>query len=137
METETPKIEALHQLYCDLVGYRLGLSLERHYWWSHWIGRSFVADDLRLVIQHIQKGIKNGSRHAGALKWSNLIRDVDHFEEELQEARAFQRNVPPKPMIKDKWLPKSPDTARHVSEIMPDISELVKAAHEACERKEA
>lgn len=139
MQTDTPKTLALHQRYCQLVNYPLAYSTERGYWWSHWIYKGFTEADLELVIRHIQYGIKNGTRHAGALKWSNLIREAEHFEEELVEAKAKKRNEPIKPSVKDRWAPKPLDTAKHVSEIMarPDISALVKAAHEACERKDA
>lgn len=136
MQTETPRTKAIHQKYCDLVGYSLAYSTDRAYWWSHWIYKGFTEADLELVIRHIQAGIKNGTRRAGALKWSNLIREAEHFEEELVEAKAQKRNEPAKPSVKDKWAPKPLDTAKHVSALLPDFKAWAKQAHEACERKE-
>lgn len=137
MQRDTPRIEEAHRRYCELTGYRLLLSIDRHYWWAQWLAKGFTDADLALVVRNIQKGIKTGNRHQGALKWSHLIQEPDRFEEELMEARASLRNTPPLPSVKDRWVQKPVDTARHVSKLMPDISALVKAAHEACERKEA
>lgn len=84
-------IESLHSVYGNMTGYRLALDMAREHEWYQWVRRGFTEEDLRLVIRHIQNGIRNRNRRPGALKFSNLIVSADLFEEDLAEARACAR----------------------------------------------
>lgn len=99
MTNITPAIESLHRAYCRLAGASLALTFDRIYWWECWRAKGWTEQDLALVIKHIQRGVDIGTRHYGALKWSNLIQRLDNFEEELAEAKATVRNraQPPTP----------------------------------------
>lgn len=93
-------IDQLHIEYCRLIQGQLKLTLDRQYWWGQWKSRGFTMEDLRLVIGHLQRGIKDGKRYPGSLKWSHLIQQTDSFEEELNVARAEKRNLKPAPSPK-------------------------------------
>lgn len=104
MKDETPQIRELHGLYCQLVGCTLTLTMDRLYWWTAWQAHGWKADDLRLVVRHILKGIKEGHRHFGALKFTNLVADATRFEEELCECQAEARNLKPSPSHKEQFI---------------------------------
>lgn len=137
MQTTSTVVYQMHSAYCQAVDFKLTLTLERQRELEALIARGVTLDDFKLVLRSLNLRIAKGERNPGALRWSNLIWSTDRFEEELQQAKAAQRNTPPKPTIKDKWVPKPLDTAKPVGAFLTDISALVKAAHEACERKEA
>lgn len=80
------------------------LTLDRIYWWQVWKARGFSMNDLGVVINHLQRGIKDGKRYPGSLKWSHLIQQADSFEEELNEARACTRNLKPPPSHKEAFI---------------------------------
>ena len=88
-------IPTLHKLYCQLTGLILRLDMDRERMWFEWCRRGFTADDLCAVIAHIRQGIKTGKRNPGALKFSNLIGNLDYFEEDLALIRATRRTPRP------------------------------------------
>lgn len=85
------QIKKLHAAYCTLTGFRISLDMMREGVWFEWLRKGFTQEDLQLVVRHLRKGINDGQRNAGALKFSNLIGQVDHFEEDLAMARAGQK----------------------------------------------
>lgn len=100
MNEPTPT-EKIHAAYCRLVGCSLSLTMDRMYWWGHWLARGWGEPELTLVVESLQKRIRNGERNVGALKWSNLIQQAQRFEEELVEAKALKRNAKPAPNPRD------------------------------------
>lgn len=88
MKDDTKSINALHSEYCRLARAQIALTTDRAYWWGAWVKRGFVIDDLQLVITAIRNGIKSKRRYPEALKWSNLIQDLDKFEEDLALVKA-------------------------------------------------
>ena len=132
MTSESDTIHPLHHEYCRLVGFNLALTIERHYWWTAWLARGWTMEDLRLVIRYLQQQIKEGKRNSGALKWSNLIQDANRYEEDLQMARAEQRNrrPPPAPLerVIGQWSPKiapgdPKGSAIHISKVIEAMRE--------------
>jgi hypothetical protein len=85
------KIRALHQLYIDLTGHAVSLGFDRERAWFDFLGRGFTEDDLRLVVYKIKSGIQRSERRPAALKFHNLIVQLDYFEEDLAEAKAHAR----------------------------------------------
>lgn len=134
MQTTNPLVWKMHGAYCETVNFRITPTLERQRELEALISRGVTLKDFKLVLHSLGLKIDKGERNQGALRWSNLIWDASRFEEELAMAKAEQRNRPTPPSIKDKWVQKPLDTAKPVSALLPDISQLVKAAHEACER---
>ena len=103
---ERADIVALHRLYCELTGWDLPLRFDRERAWHEWIRVGNTPDDLRVVIRWIRAGIANAReqrdpthrRNQGALRFSNLICQLDMWDEQLAAARAWagpQR--PPQP----------------------------------------
>ncbi len=96
-ESESEEIRRLHALYCELTGYALPLRYDRERAWHDWARAGNTDDDLRLVIRWILVGIRNAReqgdtthrRNQGALRFSNLICQLDLFDEQLAAARAW------------------------------------------------
>ena len=88
-------VERLHKLFVDLTGRDIPLDQggARAHQWFDWCQHGFTEDDLRLVVTYVKQGIRDGRRHAGALKFVNLIADPLRFEEDLHEAKAMQRKT--------------------------------------------
>jgi hypothetical protein len=84
-------IESLHRAYVQLTGLDIRLDMARESDWFLYLKKGFDQDDLRLVIAHLKKGIQSGARNPGALKFRNLIVQLDYFEEDLAQARAEAR----------------------------------------------
>lgn len=143
MQTNTPEIAELHRYYCELYGTNsreFPLTMSRIWAWDAWMGQGHTKEELELVMNRIKAGVQNKTRFPGALRFHNLIENHANFSEELSEAKAFQRNRPPPPSIKDRYVTKPVDTAKPVGQVMAgsqDISELVRKAHEAVEKGDA
>jgi hypothetical protein len=86
-------IQELHRLYVELTGMALRLDMAREQEWVTWIQAGHTAEDLRLVVAHLKRGIREGERRPGALKFRNLIGQVDYFEEDLAMAKALARKA--------------------------------------------
>lgn len=84
-------IPELHSLYVSLTGQAIRLDMAREHEWYHWTLRGFTPDDLRLMVAHLKREIAAGKRNHGALKFRNLIVNLDWFEEDLAEAKALAR----------------------------------------------
>jgi len=82
------RIRQLHAAYCRQTGLVVSLDFWRESQWFEFIRRGFTESDLRAVIGAIRKGIAEGSRNRGALRFHNLVGQVDLFEEELAEVNA-------------------------------------------------
>ena len=90
-------IAALHRLYCQLTGLVIPLDMQRETIWFEWQRRGHGEQELRDVIAHLQRGIREQRRNPGALKFRNLIGMPDYFEEDLAEARAARRAYQARP----------------------------------------
>lgn len=96
-ETEA-RVQELHGLFCDLTDqHGLSLRWDRARMWHEWMRCGWSDDDLRVVVRYIRRGIADGRRNPGALKFRNLIGQPDLFEEELLEARRVLRIRQPRP----------------------------------------
>ena len=80
-------VRELHQVYCNKARMTLTLSMDRLLAWEMFAMR-FTAMDLGLVIDYLNAGIAKGERNPGALRFRNLVQDLDHFEEELALANT-------------------------------------------------
>ena len=86
-------ITAVHQLYCQWTGQSLRLGFDRERQWYEWLRAGFTPQDLRRVITYLQREIREGRRHVGALKLSNLLQP-DRFEEDLNIRRVRLEPLP-------------------------------------------
>lgn len=86
-------VERLHKLFVSLTGRDIPLDIQgvRAHQWFDWAAEGFTDDDLRLVVAHVRKGIRDGRRNEGALKFVNLIGEPLRFGEDLAEAKALAR----------------------------------------------
>ena len=90
-------IARLHALYCQLTGLVIPLDMQRETIWFEWQRRGHGEPELRVVVAHLQRGIREQRRNPGALKFRNLIGMPDYFEEDLAEARAARRAYQSRP----------------------------------------
>lgn len=112
-----PKIQELHDTYCSLIGEKLSLGLgeySRESFWQHYLKAGFNVADLRLVMRHLKREIHGERRNKGCLRFSNLIQQLDRFEEELVSARAEERNRKPAPTPLQRVLEQARPTAVQV-----------------------
>lgn len=90
------QIKILHETYCEFSGCDISLGFGRDRDWYEFIKAGFDQDDLRLVLIYLRRGIKTGQRNPGCMKFSNVVQNLDYFEEDLALARAYVRNNRPK-----------------------------------------
>ena len=95
--TPCQRIEALHKLYGELTGLLIPLDMQRESMWFEWQRRGHGERELREVVAHLRRGIREQKRNPGSLKFRNLIGMPDYFEEDLAEARAARRAFQSKP----------------------------------------
>jgi hypothetical protein len=84
------EIESLHRVYGEVTKEIVELTFDRERTWFEWMARKFTEVDLRMVVRHLNAGIKQGKRNDGALKFSNLVGRPDLFEEDLAAARKVR-----------------------------------------------
>lgn len=126
------QIDAYAAAYCRLTGFALshrGVFDHRTRAWYEFIRAGHSLEDLELVVRWIQRGIREGKRQPGALRFSNLVERPDLFGEEVQLAKAEKRNAKPAPSPRDKAVaafracdPVPPATdAKHVSQLINQL----------------
>lgn len=89
-------IETLHKVYCQFSGFDISIGYDRERAWYEYIKAGYDAEDLRLVLIHLKRGIKSGNRNPGCLRFRYLIENLKDFDEELAMARAYVRNNQPR-----------------------------------------
>lgn len=109
------QIDRLTLAYHKLTGFppARGVTSYRDYAWIEWINAGYTEQDLEIVIARIKKGIREGWRYRGSLRFSTLIGRPELFQEELDVALAEKRNEP---------KPKTPKE-RVIAQARPVISE--------------
>lgn len=129
----------LHSTWNQLTGQRIPMgvcSYELEYGWLDFIKAGYTENDLQMVVRYLQAEIRKGDRKPAALRWSNCVKDVLRFAEELELARGSMRRVRPRTPIETAMAAFRPTvaavtpnetkvTARPVSEL---IENLKKAA---------
>ncbi len=86
-----PQIKELHACYGRMSGLEVPLTLGRMFQWEVFCKQGYNENDLRLVIEVLRRKIKVGPNTLACLKFSNLIGDIEKFQESLSEARAMSR----------------------------------------------
>lgn len=120
------QIGILHQAYCDITGMELRCEYSRMSAWQEFIRRGFTVDDIRIVVHEIRRAIPSGARNEGALKFRNLIVNIDGFEEDLASAKANMRSRRPPMTEKDKIL-KQTGRATETSSSAKSVATVISA----------
>jgi hypothetical protein len=84
-------VRSLHAAYCRASRMEIRLTPDRERDWFDFLKDGFNLEDLVLVCGYLNREIANGNRNPGALKFSNLVRDRERFEEDLSLARKILR----------------------------------------------
>lgn len=90
------QIQALHALFIELTGRDLSLDAVgyRQAQWADWIRYGEGTEEkLRVVVAYVKRGIKDRTRHPGALKFQNLIVDWPRFADDYAEAMQQMRGM--------------------------------------------
>lgn len=88
------EVQRLHKIYCELTCHDYPLPVGRYYLWENFIARGYGEAELRIVINNMNRGIRNQERREGCLRLCNLLLDMDTFAEELAMARKVFRKKP-------------------------------------------
>jgi len=115
MNLSPESIATAHRLYCELTGQRLSLGFDRERLWFELLRTGVTLEDLRRVIQYLQREIREGRRNIGALKLSNLLQP-DRFEEDLQITRIRLTPQSPPCSPKPASAPPSPEEDQQARE---------------------
>lgn len=81
----------LHAAYVEATGYAVRMDAIRERDCYEFLARGFTVANLHTVARYLHKGIREKRRNLGCLKWSNLISQLDRFEEDLLEAQRVIR----------------------------------------------
>ena len=132
------QISCFASAYAKLTGFNLqhrGVFDHRERAWFDFIKAGFSIADLETVILHLKRGIREGKRNPGALRFSNLIERADLFGEELELAKAQKRNLRPAPTPRERVMQQARpvvcdqtqgDTAKPISFYIEQLREAAK-----------
>lgn len=126
------QIDAYAAAYCRLTGFALshrGVFDHRTRAWYEFIRAGYSIDDLSTVILWLKKGVREGKRNLGSMRFSSLVERPDLFGEELAMAKAEKRNVKPAPSPREKMVAAfracdpvpEPTDAKHVSQLINQL----------------
>ena len=121
------RIASLHALYGQLTGLIIPLDMQRESMWFEWQRRGHGEPELREVVAHLRRGIREQKRNPGALKFRNLIGMPDYFEEDLAEARASRRSFQARPQGQLAQVLKSTGRDTHPKGEVKSIAEIVQS----------
>lgn len=94
MNLNQDQIQQLHQLYQQLTGLSVPLTMGRIFTWEAWGSSGYTSEDLRVVVSFLRGKIKGGRKTIACLRFSTFIGNPDFFGEDLAEARAVGRHTP-------------------------------------------
>jgi len=133
-KTREQRARELHDWFCKNTNQPLPLTMDRLMMWEQWLARGHNGHELAKVIRHLRREIDRGKRHSGALKFSNLIANVDRFEEDLCMVISLEnqtrRPLTPLPDAVAAPVALAVQTARKVisDEDIPDLESRRKSA---------
>lgn len=84
-------INHLHQRYNELSERPVTLTIGRIWLWEMWQLKGWTEADLELVLNRRKELVKLKKKWDSCLLFTNVVRDLDSFEESLSEARALSR----------------------------------------------
>lgn len=134
------EISLLHSCYCKFIGQNLPLRSicdSRRVAWQRFAAAGHTLRELETVLLYLNRRIQEDHWDRGCLRFTNLIEDINHFEEVFSEAAAWKRNLPREKTAKEvavqQWRPtvSAPVevyTARQVGEIMAKGFEAMRKA---------
>lgn len=83
-----PELQKLHDLYQRLSGRVITWTCTRRFAWEAFVYRGFAITDLELVLRYICRMIEQHKRRPESLRFERVVVDLDHFEDDLAEAKA-------------------------------------------------
>jgi len=102
MENPSDCFQPILAEYTRLTGREAPVGLYDHSLFEY-VRAGFTADDMRIVVQFIMNENKR-NHFQYSLRLGVLLRDLERFNDLLQEAKVKERNRRPKPTPKEKAL---------------------------------
>lgn len=91
--TNHDQVRVLHEAYEQLSGMQVPLRFNREASWVYFAQAGFTLEDLQAVITRLADQVRKGFRRPECLKFSNVVEQLDRFEEELELIRAEKRGL--------------------------------------------
>lgn len=85
----------MHKTYCELSGMDVLLRFDRTSAWMQFMRENFTKNDLVAVLERLRILVKKGDRRPECLKFSNVVEQLDRFEEELAMVKAETAGITP------------------------------------------
>ena len=104
IETQVSLLHGCYQKYTDLSLPLKSICDERRLAWQRFLAAGLNLEDLETVLFFLNREILAERRRRGCLRFTTLIEDINHFQEELVEARAVTRNTKPAPSPRERVL---------------------------------
>lgn len=124
MKTPASKFQDLHDIYCKLSKMPIPLRFNREQSWHEFTRCGFTKADLEMVMNRLVALIERGERKIESLKFSNVVEQLDRFEEELYLGRAWAEG---KINAVERQL--TVYELRHVLEAKIRVAEFLENAH--------
>jgi hypothetical protein len=128
------RLDLAFQKLTDRAFQSSGVVTGREQGWKAFLDAGFTLINLEETILWIKRGIREGHRREGALKWRTLIGDLQTFQDEHSTALAERRNTKPQPSPKDRVVAQARPLAcpqcAQVGDASKPASEYVKSALE-------
>lgn len=86
-------VPELHKVYCAMSGMDVPLRFNRESSWVDFIRSGFTQADLESVLKRLLRLVHAGERRPESLKFSNVVEQLDRFEEELAMIRAEAKGL--------------------------------------------
>lgn len=136
------EISLLHSCFCKFTGADLPLRSicdARRLAWQRFAAAGHTQAELETVLFYLNRKVREDHWDRGCLRFTNLVEDLNHFEEVLAEARAWKRNSPrqtsARERVVEQWSPKLVPT--QVKDSCVHISKVLEAMRAAADGKEA
>lgn len=131
------QVAVLHTCYEKFTGERLSLRSicdARRLAWQRFLAAGHTQRELETVLFYLNRKIREDGWDKACQRFTNLIEDLNHFEEVCAEAQACQRNTKPPPtpksIVRQQW---SPVMGEPVKENTRSVGELIEAMRKAIE----
>lgn len=131
-------VSVLHSCFEKFTGQKLPLRSvcdSRRLAWERFLASGHTQAQLETVLFYLNRKIRDDGWSRGCERFTNLIEDLNHFEEVYAEANATQRNAKPPPspkaIVQQQWNrtvgePVTENT-RSVGELIAEMRKAVDA----------
>ncbi len=133
MQSISPEINAMHEAFCEALGYDVAMHGCTERYWYEAIKLGMTLEDIRLIVKNRQKRIKAGVRHEECLKIRNIAGSEESIADALEESAGIKAKLRVKvfspakrEVLKATGRPDEPEQGQ-----MRPVSEVIQAMKQA------